>query len=145
MAYAAPRHGPDQTEQAQLHQDEVEPGELEPGQRPPGCPFEDQDLLALRLDQLERLRDAGEARATPQQIELAAQILLAPRPGRPRFDDLVEAVVREIEGTPRVQRAGPARRLPPWRLGAAGRAHHHRGFLVRHGRNGYQDGPLTST
>ena len=145
VAHAAPRQGPDQTEQAQLHQGEVRPGELEPAERPSGHPLEDEDLPAVCLDQLERRRDAGQARAAPQQIELAAQILPAPRPDPPRFDDLVEPIVREAEGTRRIQRAGPARRLHQRRLGAAGRAHRHRDFLVRHESNGYQDEPLTST
>lgn len=145
VAHAAPRQAPHQPEQAKLNQDEAEPGGLESAERSAGHALQDQDLLAVGFDQLERLGDAGQAPAAPQQIELAAQILPAPPPDLPLVDDLVEAIARQAEGAGRIQRAGPAARVLWWCPGAARRAYRDRDFLVGHARNRYQHERLSST
>ena len=117
VAHAAPRQAPrPDGAGATAPGRSPEPGELEPAERLSGYSLKDEDLPAVGLDQLERRRDAGQAAAAPQQIELAAQILPAPRRDLPLLNDLVETIIREAEAARRIQRAGPALALHRQRL-----------------------------
>jgi hypothetical protein len=71
--------------------------------------------LAVRvLDQLERLGNARQPPAAPQQVELAACILAALRPRRLARDDLIEPIIRRAKGARRIERIGDKTRAAQW-------------------------------